>query len=159
MSKFVLFSECNLGRAWWPKETKTRLLIVGTFQIYISTYVVKMSIRSSMHVLRLVAKEKILVTDRPENLWTFQNSSWWTVAGGLVTVAVEEVTHGKLSSGLRGTGLPLVAAMAGTLLRSVYWFFMLWIQKTHLEETTSHDALLTPTCYLKRLLRLYVTLT
>ena len=137
MSKFVLFSECNLGRAWWPKETKTRLLVVGTFQIYISTYVVKMSIRSSRHVLRLVAKKKILVTDRPENLWTCQNSSWWTVAGGLVTVAVEEVTHGKLSSGPRGTGLPLVAAMAGTLLRSVYWFFMLWIQKTHLEETTS----------------------
>ena len=75
MSKFVLFSECNLGRAWRPKETKTRLLIVGTFQIYISTYVVKMSIRSSRHVLRLVAKKKILVTDRPENLWTCQNSS------------------------------------------------------------------------------------
>ena len=47
----------------------------GTFQIYISTYVVKMSIRSSRHVLRLVAKKKILVTDRPENLWTCQNSS------------------------------------------------------------------------------------
>ena len=42
---------------------------------YIITYVVKMSIRSPRHVLRLVAKKKILVTDRPENLWTCQNSS------------------------------------------------------------------------------------
>ena len=58
----------------------------------------------------------ILTISRQGNCWTYQNSSSWTAAGVLGTVAAEEVTHGKLLSGPRNTEWPPVRA-TGDILR------------------------------------------